>query len=167
MESNELRIGNYIHTSIYQSTKEAKDDLGEDYSIEKEWLVDEVEAICHPDDEFFYLGKLNIEEGTFRTKGIPLTREWLIGFGMGVPVNKKNDIFTEKEAIFDGFYSFKQVEQSLIDATFEIDCFRFFEDSNGFWFPILNTFTHIQYVHEFQNLYFALTKQELKLKDNE
>jgi len=95
-------------------------------------------------------------------KPIPLNDEWLEKFGMAMPINE--GIYSAKEAIYDGSsFGFRKVQQTLIDANYTWDCFDFFEDSNGFWFPFLNTYTNINYVHEFQNLHFVLTKTELEL----
>lgn len=72
-------------------------------------------------------------------EGIPLTEEWLLKFGF-----QKKDL-GNFEHHFNGFPLQKNQE-----------CFLYF------------TFNHryrdVKYVHQLQNLYFALTGEELKLK---
>ena len=93
---------------------------------------------------------------------IQLNDKWLEKFGMHMPINE--GIYSADEAKYDGWsFGFRKVQQTLIDANYSWDCFDFYQDSNGFWFPFLNTYTNINYVHEFQNLYFTLTGNKLKL----
>lgn len=76
-----------------------------------------------------------------KLKPIPLTEEWLLKFGF-----KKVDYRTNKEAEFD--------EWILGD-------FGFIENENGYeFYPYLTTLKH---VHQLQNLYFALTGEELTI----
>jgi hypothetical protein len=71
-----------------------------------------------------------------RIKPIPLTEEWLLKFGF----EKYDDMILYWE---------------LDDVTIweEKGKYQFFSDKN------------IKYVHQLQNLYFALTEKELELKD--
>ena len=75
-------------------------------------------------------------------KPITLTEEWLIKFGFEWNGNKFLTIFTPCGKAFvyleDNFFKF-------VNVTIEIP---------------------IKYVHQLQNLYFALTGEELKLKNN-
>lgn len=143
MKANELRIGNLLLGSIYFDEEEARQDLGEDYSEQEEWKITEVEGIPH---QFENCTAWTDEEYN-RLKPIPLTEEWFVKFGA-----KLDD--------------------------FEIDCFlissltcdyRFFKsttiDNNVYWTceKVLGN-TCIEYVHQLQNLYFALTGEELELK---
>ena len=68
---------------------------------------------------------------------IPLTEEWLVKFG------------------FD----------NLGDYGWGIGYFHIrFRNIHKFHFPLENRLVRIKYVHQLQNLYFALTNEELKLK---
>lgn len=93
---------------------------------------------------------------------IPLTEEWLLNFGL-FKITKKEDLWCNDEI---GVYDFKG----------KIRCDDFFITSNDFTdftlyvatiddgmesYQYLNT---IIYVHQLQNLYFALTNKELKLR---
>ncbi len=77
---------------------------------------------------------------------IPLTEEWLLKFG-----------FEWKGLISKGRYLtiFTPCGKALV-----------FKD-NYFIFAGVTIETQIQYVHQLQNLYFALTREELKLKEDE
>jgi len=108
------------------------------------------------------------ENGRFLTKGyktsyssiecsrpIPLTEEWLVRFGFEKLRNFSNnaiklDVFNYL-CLDNGNDGSKYCAVSIYD-----------EDEN------VCVYLHdIQHVHQLQNLYFALTGEELKLKDNE
>ena len=86
-------------------------------------------------------------------KPIPLTEEWLLNFGF----EKHHQSFYNKtlcvrEVEYLWFYSIYPLKNSII--------------------PLVNmsaqaTGHYIKYVHQLQNLYFALTGEELKLLNNE
>lgn len=98
--------------------------------------------VCKFEDRHWYnIGEciLFIED----IKPIPLTEEWLLKFGF----------FTTKTG-------------KLIDAT--LPNFRFSLHKSGNYDGFLfcekdNVITNIDYVHQIQNLYFALTNEELKI----
>ena len=70
---------------------------------------------------------------------IPLTEEWLLKFG-----------FEKKIGWDDLIYHVKN----------NVDLYEFLSGYEYYDF-------HIKHVHQLQNLYFALTGEELKIKDNE
>ncbi len=71
---------------------------------------------------------------------IPLTEDWLLKF--------------EHESRSDGFYSKE-------DGSFRI---RLFKHNNIFKYALSNWVTiSLEYVHTYQNLYFALTGKELQI----
>ncbi len=76
---------------------------------------------------------------------IPLTEEWLLRFGF------------EKEGVY---YSNSHLEISEIISKKGYDAYCTDMDFSIFM-------TELKYVHQLQNLYFALTGEELKLKENE
>jgi hypothetical protein len=80
----------------------------------------------------------------FKHKPILLTEEWLLKFGFEY----------RKKILFDGWYS-KLINYNSI---------RIFKDENGF-FKYYSSITYIQHVHQLQNLYFALTGEELTIKE--
>jgi hypothetical protein len=82
-------------------------------------------------------------KGEYLIEGIPLTEEWLFRFGFiykGIYYNfPLNDIFKLEQYKLNNAYWLRHHSESL-------DCVK------------------IKYVHQLQNLYFALTNEELKLK---
>jgi hypothetical protein len=84
-------------------------------------------------------------------KPIPLTEEWLLKFGFtNSAIPNKKDIYKDLTARMvmwfnDGNYA----ELDLI------------QDSKIISFK----HSHVQYVHQLQNLYFALTSEELTIKE--
>jgi hypothetical protein len=76
---------------------------------------------------------------------IPLTEEWLLKFGFEKAVDE--NIWVNKSSYQSLFYQL--TFNSQIGASL-------YEDSH--WIK-----SNIQYVHQLQNLYFALTNEELKI----
>lgn len=138
---DELRIGNLVRTSIYYDTDEAKEDLGEDYSEDKEWIIDTVQGICHPDEEFMYWGESEVEESTNRTEGIPLTDAWLEYFG----AERYEDKY---------FYDrFKLIWKKAYKYWYIID-----KES-------LTYLSKVEFVHEWQNFVYVMNGFELKKRE--
>jgi len=71
---------------------------------------------------------------------IPLTQEWLERFG------------------------FEKIEMSIPTAYQTKDGFRVKVDERGYWMQYKHGMAVIKYAHQLQNLYFALTGQELTIK---
>ena len=89
----------------------------------------------------------------FEYRPIPLTEEWLVKFGIdtkprmvreGEVVNLIN--YMDKRLSFDG-------SRNLVLCFRNLDLFRGFQQKD------------IEYVHDLQNLYFALTGTELEIKE--
>lgn len=91
--------------------------------------------------------------GSFNYKPIPLTEEWLVKFGF------------EKHFINDSelyFYRIKTLSHGHISFYFNSKGFNCdLGTTSGYHFGT----TQIQHVHQLQNLYFALTGEELTLSD--
>jgi hypothetical protein len=99
-------------------------------------------------DIYYYHNKKNLyvlELNNF--KPIPLTEEWLIKFGF----EKKIDCYKNINYNFNGYF-----------ASFDCD--------NPMWFgedgccEQVTIKDNIKYVHQLQNLYFAVTGEELTMK---
>lgn len=84
---------------------------------------------------------------------IPLTEEWLLGFG-----------FEKSKQGSENFYHL-QLRGRIWIRFIDYDCnnLDLVQDGKIIAFP----FGVIKYAHQLQNLYFALTGEELTLKDNE
>jgi hypothetical protein len=138
MKASELRIGNICHQGVVSIIKEERftvaSSLGSDY-----------DSLC-----------INIEPE-------PITEEWLIKFGFvdeGKRETKNHGNFFSK-AILDYKYCFAYADfrndwgfyQEYTDSPFLNDEGKKYFISCG-----------IRYVHQLQNLWFALTGEELTIK---
>ena len=93
--------------------------------------------------EHYKTAKVDIKD----LKPIPLTEEWLLKWGF----------FKEKELTFT-----KEINEN---KQFSIVLYK---NTNNWTFPYyhkVNTLTSFKYIHQLQNLYFALTGEELKIKE--
>jgi hypothetical protein len=142
MKANELRIGNIIASS------------GNPRNVET-WVIGKVVSISSLESQFEQIEVETDEEFTWFFKdsyfGIPLTEEWLLKFGF---------TFWVDELGIKAFYLVYGIEYFCV-AT------------NGFWqlrsglknndsaWRMGNNYPFLKYVHQLQNLYFALTGEEL------
>lgn len=78
---------------------------------------------------------------------IPLTEEWLLKFGFEL-INESPINYKVYELKFISFNVVKDFKQNL----YEVEVYSV-------------TYPIIKYVHQLQNLYFALTNEELTIKD--
>jgi len=79
---------------------------------------------------------------------IPLTEEWLEKLGL------------TKSTLDNDFEPNEPKWYSWIKGAFNLEI-----QSNGeIWFELYSHYKHIKWVHELQNLYFALTEEELIIK---
>ena len=99
-----------------------------------------------------------IEELKLNTyTGIPLTEEWLLKFGFGIApfdTSSKGDVC----------YSVVNHKSDVEDFIIVLRDNQFFLGYYGEWgvFPM---FSDITCVHQIQNLHFALTREELTIKE--
>ena len=134
MDAKELRIGNYIL----------------DYEAEPEvsiyWKVEEIQRLSNDK-------ALNQTIGVTYRKGscwtcdpepIPLTEEWLVKFGFELEDEK---IYYHLDSYEDIYITKTSYSFSIYNAT------HFTNIKQG-----------IKHVHQLQNLYFALTNEELTIK---
>ena len=145
MKASELRIGNYVFCPEIGDTFTDRDPyLGECiFSINQinTWGIRV--NIGHD-----AVQKLNFDESI---EPILLTEEWMVKFGFeynGFQEHGKEYFKT----MADGFLF-------CIELRTEHCCYITGENNIGEW----DIITDIQYVHQLQNLYFALTCEELKL----
>ena len=162
-EARELRIGNYVDVPIVQQCP---------------FRIDSIEHL-HPRDNF---GKFGMYYDEFPNghpltwylkdlKPIPLTEEWLIKFGFELfhyDFFDKDDLDFEEEDEEESCLVFRIIPKGykfyyIVDLWVERNDFQFgsmglddtVHDSKGVGICNYN------YVHQLQNLYFALTGQEL------
>jgi len=142
MEAKELRIGNIVGVEYEYETFNNGDEVciqeGTDVRIERIDMAERgVFSIEYKGEDFIGTKEFDSkkEQDDF-ISAVPLTEEWLIKFG---------------------FVKFKGDESDFFKGDFEISL-----QSYSFWMGSL--LPTIKYVHQLQNLYFALTNTELEIK---
>lgn len=130
----ELRIGNYIY-----------DDFQEVHIVEKiesqkynDWNGSDPSLVVFSKLKDTYDGMYTCDV----VSGIPLNKDWLSKVGNWA----------------DDFYS------GFLISLNEKSSIRIMKDDEGwYWYSHCN-YVRLQYIHQLQNLYFALTGTELELK---
>ena len=138
MKASELRIGNIINGIYYN-----QDDNGEDEEMETICTVAALDATGDAEYPMFVYDEKQIENFS-DFKPIPLTEEWLLKFGF-------------EKTIWDNFNSFR-LSIGNNDYTIVL-----YSDGNCEVGDIITC--KIEYVNQLQNLYFALTGEELKQQE--
>jgi hypothetical protein len=117
MKVNDLRIGNYVYSEIFDMTIK-------------------VEGIIFGGAIQFHRKEYDYIEQVFSFEPIPLAEEWLLRLG----------------------FTLDHEQQSFCHRTFVLNDFELIEEMDGRY-----TYNNIEikYVHKLQNLYFALTGEEL------
>jgi hypothetical protein len=141
MKANELRIGNYVNVPIQEQCPFRIDAF--EYCSEKFIKVAQEVKLngfeVHP--LTWYGGDL---------QSIPLNEEWLLKFGFYINPN----------------YVHPSFDEYILESGFGIGNFN-----DEFWLVDFLDQTigspKIKYVHQLQNLYFALTGEELTLKSEQ
>lgn len=135
MKASELRIGNWVSGN--------SDPYMQVHSLWK----DEIDLI--------------IEEAVWEYEGheinpIPLNEEWLLRFGFDISESWYNLYWTVKPK---GHREYRDCLGINLQEG------RTVLSSNGGIHEAMNVYVnHCEYVHQLQNLYFALTKTELEIK---
>lgn len=138
LTASELRIGNLI-------------DKGG--VVFKVLTIDEDGCVCEPLNEY------DPEYNSWKISGvepIPLTEEWLIKFGFDMINDAPKTI---KYYRLNGI-SFEVLKDDRV-ANKPNEAIKLY-DNIGLW---NTTYKHIKNVHQLQNLYFALTGEELVIND--
>ena len=156
MEALDLRIGNILNWQIGKSILQGKVT-----SISTATIV-----IDHKSNF-----KTTSEHDTYRLIPVPLTEEWLLKFGFKY---QDRDV-SHGNGKIERFWS-KHWFTGGDNWWLEINLNPITKKSNGFFWLNWNigggnNFVHLphscelKYVHQLQNLYYALTGEELTLKD--
>lgn len=135
MKASELRIGNYV--DLINRSHHIHLPYG---GIFKVGPIEFFKAKLYDADKNFAIQGSHIDADIKDLSPIPITTEWLEKFGFG------EDVTNYEWRTNNGF------------------CIDTFSDIPGFW--LLSSYrenTKVQYVHQLQNLYFALTGTELTL----
>lgn len=162
MKANELRIGNWVE---YFGKNKQIDGI-KSMSISKGYAVEIISTDIHGNStsEYSPLESLSLQP-------IPLTEEWLLKFGFH---------YIDKQSYCNKKQWLLQVTRgSNEDGSINRDGTWFDGIGDRSWLPnsnkpktmVVSTLCRgnyvcgsVEYVHQLQNLYFALTGEELKLK---
>ena len=138
--ANELRLGNYIELKFTDEV--IQKSLGDKFSVEQ-INYHHIKDLCVNDESVIY-------------KPIPLTEEWLLNFGF------IKDEYQAKECGEDvgDLFSFKKI----YICKKENDFFHYIEIDSDEFYSFCSTL--IINIHDLQNLYFAITRVELTLKNS-
>jgi hypothetical protein len=144
LQQRELRIGNYIKAIYYQY-----EDLEENEESSEEVTVLALDPYYTMSDNTVIWVEGGKEERYHKFEPIPLTEEWLVKFGM---------------ELYDGFSSTRVLR--LDKNPFDVSNLTYnpveglLRFSNGHS-KGSSLIPYVKYVHQLQNLYFALTGKEL------
>ena len=155
MNQNELRIGNYVY---YEHTTHVVSGVHGN-SVFSWWVKDgkpviewEAKDSSGTQVENPYIDVVR------RYEPIPLTEEWLEKLGL-IKRNQTEELpeeLQQPDIDEDG-----DIWYTWVKGVFNLEI-----QSNGeIWFELYSHYKHIKWVHELQNLYFALTEEELTLKE--
>lgn len=146
MKASELRIGNWILPKMKEYKSEWKDvSLGPDIPIQPE----PIQVFPH------LITRMVFNEDTLKMyESIPLTEEWLSKFEL-------EHVEVRGRWIKDKFVIWKQ---RYLDPLSIFEENKFYLQMVDFHGDIFTLHLEIKYVHQLQNLYFALTGEELTFK---
>jgi hypothetical protein len=154
METKELRIGNYVY---YEHTTHVVSGVHGN-SIYSWWVKDGKPVIEYEAKDSSGTQVENpYMDVVSQYKPIPLTEEWLEKLGL-IKRNQTEELpeeLQQPDIDEDG-----DIWYTWVKGVFNLEI-----QSNGeIWFELYSHYKHIKWVHELQNLYFALTEEELTLK---
>ena len=136
MKAQELRIGNWVKW-VFPNRNNQPNKI-------KDCQVQSIGGL---------VGVLDSAYGYDQIEPIPLTEQWLIDFGFEAYGSRG---FVSKEAFSPGHPS-QRFDIDWSKKTGTMCKSRYQEDNDCF------TMRHIKHVHQLQNLYFALTGEDLHL----
>lgn len=159
MEVKELRIGNYVKA------------IQGNFETNKMWIKEKDHIYSNNDCvEITAKGLVDIEDGLIKVEPIPLTKEWLIKFGFYKRLNEAGayNMFAYRKKIkttWSSYLYFIIDDENKSISGFDIrdiEAYKYEYKAKQTTYPVNNK--TVKYVHQLQNIYFALTGQELTLK---
>ena len=138
MNAKELRIGNYIIENV------ETDIIGRVKGVNS-YEADNTERVVYTErqttpEEFI--------------QPIPLTEEWLVNLGV-IKHNYTKDMpekFQRPDIDEDG-----NIYYTWVKGAFNLEI----QESGEIWFEVYSHYIHVKWVHQLQNIYYALTGEEL------
>ena len=114
----------------------------------------------HETDISFYVVDRNLFplQPGWQAEPIPLTEEWLLKFDI-IKLNFTTDMpksFQKPDIDKDG-----NIWYTWVKGAFNLEI----QKNGEIWFEVYSHYIHVKYVHQLQNLYFALTGEELTIKE--
>ena len=144
MKAIELRIGNYV--DITKCTED---------SIEEIMYYEKVTSV----EQRFIGSQSSTGNLAEFINPIPLTEEWLLKFGFN-KIHESETYDKIKVSYIDDEYAYWKPGLYLLSKNGDWWCFyRYTDEDTGF-----EIHSNVEYVHQLQNLYFALTGEELEIK---
>lgn len=137
MKANELRIGNFVSAKTTSESFNIISEIG-DGGSGRGWYV-RLENVNH--------GVWLEHDGSFLIEGIKINEEWLLKFG-----------FKNKNG--QNRYELKHIGMVLLNDSV---CVTMYDAYN----EVDNSLVLLNYIHQLQNLYFALVGSELQLLEAE
>ena len=155
METKELRIGNYVY---YEHTTHVVSGVHGN-SVYSWWVKDGKPVIEYEaKDSSGTQVEAPYIDVVSQYEPIPLTEEWLEKLGL-IKRNQTEELpeeLQQPDIDEDG-----DIWYTWVKGVFNLEI-----QSNGeIWFELYSHYKHIKWVHELQNLYFALTEEELTLQE--
>ena len=155
MTQNELRIGNYVY---YEHTTHVVSGVHGN-SVYSWWVKDGKPVIEYEaKDSSGTQVEAPYIDVVSQYEPIPLTEEWLEKLGL-IKRNQTEELpeeLQQPDIDEDG-----DIWYTWVKGVFNLEI-----QSNGeIWFELYSHYKHIKWVHELQNLYFALTEEELTLQE--
>jgi hypothetical protein len=148
MKANELRIGNYVCVT-------------EKHPLKVKIINDSDGIMSTVSDNSIFITTASL----LAYKPIPLTEEWLLKFGFkkniedewdeSLTVDVDNPVF-----LYNWTYNISDVFSFYSD-------FCYSETKTELCFEFESTGVNIKYIHQLQNIYHALTGEELTIKQND
>lgn len=137
INANDIRINNWLHHNESWCYRERKNPFlkGFDFQFDEQ--------------DWYAIGECTMSLDN--VSGIPLTEDWLLRFGF-------ENITLTRGILYPTFE--KKYRHVLVESSIKLQEI----DTNMWMWLVGNTNVHIYEVHQLQNLYFALTGQELELK---
>lgn len=144
MNAKELRVGNLVRKEYYDTGEKTYEEI---YTV-RGYDLSELEVNGY------------IEHNDERLEPIPLTEEWLLKFGF-IDYRTLPNKITKK-----AFYDIKAGIYLSYDGKYKHTKFRILYNPNTNTFQVVspaNNSIILKYVHQLQNLFFALTNNELTI----
>jgi hypothetical protein len=145
MRLEELRIGNWLNHKDDWSYRQSEQDFKE---FNFQWN----------EYDWYALGECRISLNVLEF--IPLTEEWLVKFGF------EKVIYESDETGYGTDYELDIKGVGCISYSDDFSCALFgSKESSKHELGFLPNWDNCKHVHSLQNLYFALTGEELKIKE--